>query len=86
MKVHSYGTAQFKLDKTRVRQVLNTTRFSFCTRASMRMLARSMTQKLSSRALVYALDVCTIICTSTRACKERTHLGVYTNYKPSITV
>ena len=38
-----YGTAQFKLDKARVWHVLNTTRFSFRTRAGMRALARSMT-------------------------------------------
>ena len=38
-----YGTAQFKLDKARVWHVLDTTRFSFCTRAGMCALERSMT-------------------------------------------
>ena len=41
--IHTYGTAQFKVDKTRVWHVLDTTRFSFCTRAGMRVLARPMT-------------------------------------------
>ena len=39
----TYSTAQFKLDKAHVWHVLDTTRFSFCTRAGMRALARSMT-------------------------------------------
>ena len=40
---HMYGTAQFKLDKAHVWHVLDTTHFSFRTRAGMRALARSMT-------------------------------------------
>ena len=38
-----YSTAQFKLDKARMWHVLNTTHFSFCTRAGMHALARSTT-------------------------------------------
>ena len=41
--IHSYGTAQFKLDKARVWHVLDTTRFSFRMRAGMHALARLMT-------------------------------------------
>ena len=84
-----YGTAQFKLDKARVSHVLDTTHFSFHTRAGMRVLTRSMTWKLSCRVLVYALDVW-----QKHACMSGTytpnlvcvHLGMYTNCKPSIMV
>ena len=40
---HSYGSAQFKVDKACVWHVLDTTHFSFRMRAGMRALARSMT-------------------------------------------
>ena len=63
--IHTYGTAQFKLDRTRVQHGLNTTRFSFHTHASVSVHARLMTSNLPCKALVYALDMCTIhVCMS----------------------
>ena len=56
----TYGTAQFKLDRTRVQQGHNTTRFSFHTLASLCVHARLVTSNLPCKALVYALDVCTM--------------------------
>ena len=49
-----YGTAQFKLNKTRVQHGLNMTRFSFYMHATMRVYA---TLNLLFNALVHALDV-----------------------------
>ena len=61
----SYGTAQFKLDRTRVQHGLGTIRFSFHTCASMSVHARLMTSNLPCIALVYAQDMCTMhICMS----------------------
>ena len=54
----SYGTAQFKLDRTHMQQGNDTTRFSFCMCASLRVHARLVTSNLPCKALVYALDVC----------------------------
>ena len=42
----TYGTAQFELDRTRGQHGLDTTRFSFHTRAIMRVHARKMTSNL----------------------------------------
>ena len=56
----SYDTAQFKLDRTRVQQRHGTTRFSFCTHASLRVHARLMTSNLPCKALVYTLDMWTM--------------------------
>ena len=53
-----YSTAQFKLDRTRMQQGHNTTRFSFRMRASLCARARLMTSSLPCKTLVYALDVC----------------------------
>ena len=53
----TYGTAQFKLDRTRVQHGLNMTHFSFPKRASMLVHARLMTSNLPCIALVYALDL-----------------------------
>ena len=55
-----YNTAQFKLDRIRVQQGHDMTRFSFCTCASLCARARLMTSSLLCKALVYALDVCTM--------------------------
>ena len=63
-----YGTAQFKLDRTRVQHGLDTTRFSFHTNASMRVYARLMTSILPCITLVYALDVCMM-----HTCKSGMH-------------
>ena len=60
-----YGTARFKLDSARVQQGHNTTHFSFLTHASLHVHARLVTSKLTCKALVYALDVCTMyVCMS----------------------
>ena len=61
-------TAQFKLDRTRMQQEHDTTRFSFRMRASLRAHARLMTSTLLCKALVYALDVCTM-----HACMSEMH-------------
>ena len=50
--VCSYGTVQFKLDRTCVQHELNTTCFSFHTHA------RWMTSNLLCKPLVYTLDMC----------------------------
>ena len=55
-----YSTAQFKLDSTRVQQGHNTTRFSFHTHASLHVHARLVMSNLPCKALVYALDMCTM--------------------------
>ena len=55
-----YGTAQFKLDRTHMQQGHDTTRFSFCTHASLCVHARLVMSNLPCKALVYALDVCTM--------------------------
>ena len=68
-----YGTAQFKLDRIRMWHGLNTTHFSFYTHASMRVHARLMTSNLSFKALMYALDMCKIVCRCTHACQEHTY-------------
>ena len=70
---YNYGTAQFKLDRTRVQHGLNTTRFSFYMRASMRVHTRLMTSYLLLKTLVYTLDVCMTVCRCTCACQECTH-------------
>ena len=54
------GTAQFKLDRTHVQQGHDTTHFSFRMHASLRVHARLVTSNLPCKALVYALDVCTM--------------------------
>ena len=68
MKAAIYSTAQFKLDRTRVQQGHDMTRFSFLTRASLRAHAGLMTSSLPCKALVYALDVCTM-----HACMSEMH-------------
>ena len=61
----SYGIAQFKLDRTRIQQGHDTTRFSFHTHPSLRVHARLVTSNLSYKALMYELDVCTMhVCMS----------------------
>ena len=52
--------AQFKLDRTHVQQGHDTTRFSFHMQASLRVHARLVTSNLPCKALVYALEVCTM--------------------------
>ena len=54
----TYGTAQFKLDRTCVQHGLDMTHFSFHTRASLRVHARLVMSNLPCKALVYALDMC----------------------------
>ena len=54
----TYSTTQFKLDRTRMQHGRDMARFSFHTRASMRVHARLMTSNLPCIAVVYALDVC----------------------------
>ena len=66
--VHTYGTAQFKLDRTHVQQGHDTTRFLFHTRASLHVHARLVMSNLPCKALVYALDVCTM-----QACMSEIH-------------
>ena len=62
---NSYGTAQFKLDRTRMQQGHDMTRFSFHMCASLRVHTRLVTSNLPCKALVYALDVCTMhVCIS----------------------
>ena len=46
---YTYGTAQFKLNRTHVQQGHDITRFSFCTRASLRVHARLVTSNLLLR-------------------------------------
>ena len=58
--VTMYGTAQFKLDRTRVQQGHDTTHFSFHARASLRMHVRLVMSNLPCKALVYALNMCTM--------------------------
>ena len=61
----NYGIAQFKLDSTFMQQGHDTTRFSFHTRASLRVHARLVTSNLPCKALIYALDMCTMhVCMS----------------------
>ena len=56
----TYSTAQFKLNRTRVQQGHDTTRFSFRMCASLRVHTRLMTSSLPCIAVVYVLDVCTM--------------------------
>ena len=58
-----YGIAQFKLDRPRVQQGHDMTRFLFHTHA------RLVTSKLPCKALVYTLDVCMI-----HMCMSGTHM------------
>ena len=58
--IYTYGTAQFKLDRTRMQRGHDTTRFSFHMRASLHVHTRLVTSNLPCKALVYALDVCTM--------------------------
>ena len=58
--VCNYGTAQFKLDRTRVQQGHNMTRFSFHMHTSLRVHATLVTSNLLCKALVYAPDMCTM--------------------------
>ena len=62
----TYGTAQFKLDRTRIQQgTFFMARFSFHMHASLRVTSRLVMSNLPCKALVYALDVCTMhVCTS----------------------
>ena len=55
-----YSTAQFKLDRTRVQQGHDMTHFSFRTHASLHVHVRIVTSNLPCKALVYALDMCTM--------------------------
>ena len=64
-----YSTAQFKLDRTCMQQGHDTTHFSFCTRASLRVQARLMTLSLPCKALMYALDMYTM-----HACMSEMHM------------
>ena len=64
-----YGTAQFKLDRTRMQQGHNMTRFSFHTHASLHVHARLVTSNLPCKALVYTLDVCMM-----HMCMSGTHM------------
>ena len=80
-----YSTAQFKLDRTRMQQGHDTTHFSFHMRASLRVHARLMTSSLPCKALVYALDVCTMytgvyLCILVYTCVcwcIPVHIGIY---------
>ena len=62
---HTYSTAQFKLDRTRVQRGHNTTYF-FISHACKHVCAcKVVTSSLPCIALVYALDMCTIyVCMS----------------------
>ena len=72
-KTHiKYCTPQFKHDRTCMRYGLNTTHFTFYTRASMDVHVRLMMSNLSFRALVYTSDMCMIVCRCMRACQECT--------------
>ena len=51
-----YGTAQFKLDRTRVWHGLDMTHFFILQAAIMRVHARLMTSNLLCKAIVYALE------------------------------
>ena len=63
--MYTYSTAQFKLDSARVQQGHDMTSFSFHTHASLRAHARLVTSNPPCKALMYALDVCTMhACTS----------------------
>ena len=53
-----YGTAQFKLDRTRIQQGHDMTRFPFHTHANLHVHAGLVTSNLPCKALVYTLDVC----------------------------
>ena len=64
-----YGTAQFKLDRTRVQQGHGMTRFSFHTHASLHVHAGLVTSNLPCKALVYILDVCMMY-----MCMSGTHM------------
>ena len=57
-----YSTAQFKVDRARMWHGLNITRFSFYVHVRMRVHIRLMTLNLLFKALVYALDMGTIVC------------------------
>ena len=57
LSILTYGTAQFKLDRTHLQHGFDTTRFSFHTRASLRVHTRLMTSNLLCIALVYTLNV-----------------------------
>ena len=65
----SYSRAQFKFDRTCVQHGLDTTCFSFHTHASMRVHTKLMMSSLPCKALVYALDVCTM-----HACMSGIHI------------
>ena len=56
----TYSTAQFKLDSTRMQQGHDTTHFSFHTCTSLHVHARLVISNLPCKALVYALEVCTM--------------------------
>ena len=77
-----YGTAQFKLDRTRVQHGLNATRFSFCMCTSLRVHARLMTSNFSCKALVYALDVCTDARMHVRNAHTKFGLRMHANCMP----
>ena len=64
----SYSTAQFKLDSARMQQGHDTTLFSFHTHASLHVYARLVISNLPCKALMYALDVCTM-----HTCMSRMH-------------
>ena len=64
-----YGTAQFKLDRTRVQQGHDMTHFSFHMHASLCVHTRLVTSNLLCKALMYALDVCTM-----HACMSGMHM------------
>ena len=84
LKLSSYGTAQFKLDRTRVRHGLNMTRFSFHTCASLRVHARLMTSNLPCKTLMHALDVCTDAHVHVRNAHAKFGLHMHVNCKPRI--
>ena len=67
------ATAQFKLDRTCVQQGLDTTCLSFYTCESMHLYTKLMMSNLLFGILVYALDVCTIVCKCMHACQECKH-------------
>ena len=71
-RIGIYGTAQFKLDRTRVWHRLDTTHFSFYMHASMCVHERLMMSNVLFQVLVYGLDVCTTVFRHTHASQERT--------------
>ena len=71
--VSTYGTAQFKLDRTHMQQGYDMTRFSFHSSASLRVHARLVTSILPCKALMYALDVCMMHMCMMHACMSGMH-------------